>query len=159
MPLHYIVDGYNVIKRTGFLNHKKLRDARNALLGFIDKYRPHGSYKNKITVVFDGRDDVFGFRNNHDFGVIFSKNESADNLIKSLVDKTSNPRNIIVVSDDKEIIFHCRSQGAEILTTDDFVRKAYKKTDTAKTNNTEFSELSFAERKKINDELSQIWLK
>ncbi|MBL7131590.1 MAG: NYN domain-containing protein [Candidatus Omnitrophica bacterium] len=159
MALHYIVDGYNVIKKTAFLNHKKLKDARDALLSFIDKYRPHGSYNNQITVVFDGRDDIFGFKHNYDFCIIFTRNESADDRIKSLIDKTSNPKNIIVVSDDKDIKFYCRSQGAKILGVDDFIKKAYKKFNTSRTSNTEFFELSVWERKKINDELSRIWLK
>ena len=158
MALHYIVDGYNVIKKTAFLNHKKLKDARDALLSFIDKYRPHGSYKNQITVVFDGREGVFNFNQNCDFSVIFSKKESADSCIKSLVDKASNPRNITVVSDDKDIVFYCRAQGSGVLAVDDFVKKVDKKLKIAKIQKSEFSELSVLERKKINDEMSQIWL-
>lgn len=159
MALQYIVDGYNVIKKTSFLNHKKLKDAREAFLNFIEIYRPHGSPNNKITVVFDGNKDVFDFGHNYDFCVIFTKNESADSFIKSQVEQTQDPKNIIIVSDDKEIIFFCRSRGAKILEVKDFVKKGCKKFQAPKTGKTDFWELSALERKKINEELSRIWLK
>lgn len=159
MALHYIVDGYNVIKKTTFLNHSKLQDARDALLSFVYKNRPQGSFNNKITIVFDGRDDVLGFKHNYDFSIIFTKNETADDRIKSMIDKTPNPKNVIVVSDDKDIKFYCRSRGAIIFSVNDFLRKARKKSNVSKTRKGEISELSVLERRKINAELSKIWLK
>ena len=159
MALHYILDGYNVINKTAFLNHKKLRDARDALLSFIDTYRPQGSFNNRITVVFDGKEGIAGFAHRYDSCVVFTKNESADTRIKSLVDKSSNAKNIIVVSDDKDIIFYCRYQGAKILPVDDFIKKAHKKTKSNKAKGAELFELSVLDRKKINDELKKIWLK
>lgn len=159
MALQYIVDGYNVVKKSPFLNYKKLKDSRDAFLSFIDKYRPQGSRNNKITVVFDGREDVIGFRHNYDFSVIFTKNESADSFIKSAVDKAQHPKNIVVISDDKDIKFYCRAQGAKILEVKDFIKKGCKKIDGPKTRNSDFSEISSLQRQKINEELSQIWLK
>ncbi len=159
MALHYIVDGYNVIKKTPFLNHKKLRDARDALSSFIYKYRPQGSYNNKVTVVFDGRDDVFGFKQNSDSTVIFSKNQSADDCIKALVDKASNPKTMVIVSDDKDIKLYCRPRGTRIFTVDDFIKKAQAKTKIVKTRQGETPEIGLSEQKKINEELSRIWLK
>jgi predicted RNA-binding protein with PIN domain len=159
MALHYIVDGYNVIKKTAFLDHKKLQDARDAFLSFVYKYRPHGSYNNKITIIFDGKEGVFNFKHNYDFCVFFSKNESADSCIKSIVTKSSDSKNIIVVSDDKDIIFSCRAQGAKILAVDEFINKAYKKLKSSKSNDAEFTELSQMECEKINEELGRIWLK
>lgn len=159
MALHYLIDGYNVIKKIDFLNYKKLKDAREALLRFIDRNTPQGSPNNKVTIVFDGKDDVFSFSHNYDFNVIFTKNESADTCIKSLVDKASNPKNFIIVSDDRDIILHCRAQGAKILAVVDFIKKGYKKNMSLRTQDKEFSELSIVEQRKINEELAKLWLK
>ncbi|MFH1621991.1 MAG: NYN domain-containing protein [Candidatus Omnitrophota bacterium] len=159
MALHFIVDGYNVINKVPFLNRKKLRDARDALLSFIYINRPHGSINNKITVVFDGKEDVLNFKSNYDFPVVFAKKESADDHIKQIVENAPNPKTIIIVSDDKDIMLFCRSQGARILSVNDFIKKPNKKTKTTKDLDKDFFELSYLERKKINEELSKIWLK
>lgn len=158
MALHYIVDGYNVIKKTPFLNHKKLKDARDALLDFIYKNRPQGSQVNQITVVFDGRDDVFNFKQKHDLPVLFTRSESADDLIKSMIDKAVNTKNIVVVSEDKDIKLYCRSRGARIFSVDDFLNKARKNQNKSKVSDADSREISFLEKNKINEELIKLWL-
>ena len=159
MAVHYIIDGYNVINKISFLNCRKLRDSRDALLKFIDLRHPQGSRSNKITVVFDGRDGVFNFNCNYGSSIVFTKNTSADDYIKSFVEQSGNPKNIVVVSDDKDIMFYCRSKGAMIMAVIDFIKKGYKTSNTSKQKDGDFSEISYLERKKINDELSRIWLK
>lgn len=156
--MHYIIDGYNVIKKTLFLDHRKLRHARDALLKFIDICRPQGSHNNKITVVFDGRDGFFNFKHSCESNVIFTKNESADDCIKSLVDKATNSKTIRIVSDDKDIIFYCRCRGADIISVRDFIEKGCRKLNESKNKAEDFSELSINERKKINEELRKVWL-
>ena len=47
----------------------------------------------------------------------------------------------------------------EIPSVDDFLKKAHKNTNISRPRNKEVSGLSVLERKKINDELSRIWLK
>ena len=128
MALHYIVDGYNVIKKTTFLNHKKLQDARDSLLSFVYIHRPQSSHNNQITVIFDGREDVFNYKQNYDFGIFFTRNESAANRIKSMIEKAPNPKNIVVVSEDKVVKLYCRSRGTRIFSVDDFLKKGKDKT-------------------------------
>ena len=159
MAVHYIVDGYNVIKKTPFLDHKKLKDSRDALLNLIYINRPHGSHSNKITVVFDGRDDVLNFKHHYDFPIVFARKESADDKIKQIIDKAVNVKNIVVVSDDKDIKLYCRPRGARVLSVEEFLGKARKKQIPAKRRYLDASELSVLEIKKINDELSKLWLK
>lgn len=159
MALHYIIDGYNVINKVNLLKDKKLKDARDILLNFIDKYRLQGSSVNKVTVVFDGKAGVSDFRHNFNIEVIFTKNGSADDYIKLLVSKAADPKNIRVVTDDNDIKFSCRSYGAEILSVGEFTKKLSTKISLSKIKNIDFSDVSFLERKKINDELSRIWLK
>lgn len=158
MALHYIVDGYNVIKKTTFLNHKKLRDARDALLDYIYIHRPHGSHNNQITVIFDGRDDVFNYRQNYSFGIFFTRNESADDRIKAMIEKAPNAKTIVVVSEDKDIKLYCRARGARIFSVSDFLKKGQSKIRKSNVQRLDASEIPVSERKKINDELSKVWL-
>ena len=159
MGLHYIIDGYNVIHKTPFLDHEKLKDAREALLRFIDKYRPQGSPKNKITVVFDGKDNFLNFPSQFDTHIVFTKGESADDYIKSFVDRSRNPKNLRIVSNDKDLVLYCRSAGSSIISVDIFIKSCCNKKNLRKRKTEGFFELTFLERKKINEELSKIWLK
>ena len=122
--MHYIVDGYNVIKQVTFLTGKKLRTGREGLIKFIERYRPHGSKRNDVTLVFDGKAEISSPKVDSEVKVIFSRNESADDKIKRMVERAGNPRSIVVVSDDKQIIFYCRSLGARVLSVKEFLNNA-----------------------------------
>ena len=56
MSVHYLLDGYNIIKQTPGLNQGSLEAQRNALLAWIEIGQPQGSLQNTVTVVFDGKD-------------------------------------------------------------------------------------------------------
>jgi len=159
MPLHYIIDGYNVVNKVSFLKNKGLREARDGLLNFIEINHPQGSSTNNITVVFDGREDVFDFETKHNFGVVFTKGQSADDYIKDFVDKSTHKKSIIVVSEDKEVIFYCRPQGAKILTVGEFMGKPSKAKRRKNSDEGEKRSLTPAQAMKINAELTKIWLK
>ncbi len=124
MSLHYIIDGYNVIKQVRFLMDKKLRGGRDGLLKLIERYRLQGSIRNEVSVVFDGKADVISPQIQTSLQVIFSKNETADEKIKRQVERSSNPRRIVVVSDDKQLTFYCRSLGAKIKSVKEFLNRA-----------------------------------
>ena len=157
--MHYIVDGYNVIRKTPFLDHEKLKDAREALLRFIDTYHPQGSPTNKITVVFDAQNSNAHFSYKGEVAVVFSRNESADDCITSLVDQSRNARNVRVVSDDRELVLNCRSRGAEAVSVRDFIETPRKKMRASQKKAEGFFELPYSERIKINEELGKLWLK
>lgn len=124
MSLHYIIDGYNVIKQVKFLTGKRLRTGREGLVWFIEKYRPQGSNRNEVTLVFDGKADITSPKMKTDIQVIFSRNEPADDKIKHLVEGSSNPKRIVVVSDDRQIMFYCRSIGARVQSVKEFLDNA-----------------------------------
>ena len=160
MSLHYIIDGYNILHHPNLaLANKKIQDPKAALLEFIKINRLTGSLKNKITLVFDGYPDASGkSRDNADIEIIFSRHESADERIKRIVEASGRRKNIIVVSDDREIKFCVKATGAFCLGVEEFtrlkVRPAHlQKTDTRKT------ELSYSQIQKINQEFKKIWLK
>lgn len=161
MSVHYIIDGYNVIKQVKFFTGKKLRSSREGLLRFIEIYRPQGSSRNEVTVVFDGRADVVaGPQIKSKVQVIFSKNESADEKIKRMVERSPNPSCIIVVSDDKEIIYYCRSLGARIKSTPEFLEKLINIPNKPQTaDEHDKPELNSEMATKITEQLKHIWLK
>ncbi|MBU4304486.1 MAG: NYN domain-containing protein [Candidatus Omnitrophica bacterium] len=163
MSLHYIIDGYNVIKQVSFLTGRKLRAGRDGLVHFIECYRPHGSRRNEVTVVFDGKEDVANYEEKKSsVRVLFSRNESADDKIKRMVEVSRNPKRMVVVSDDKAIMFYCRAVGARVKSVKEFLSdsSAGKKPRNAREAFDEEKEaLSPEAADKITAYLKGIWLK
>lgn len=156
MALHFILDGYNLVKRAFDNNSKSLKSSREKFLAFVEKYHPQGSPRNKITVVFDGKEDFSQENYFTSFKVIFSKGEDADSCIRGLVEKAANPKNIVVVTNDKELKFFARRSGTQIMSTDEFLSKVKVYKHVAAD---EGKELSFYLSNKITSELGDIWLK
>lgn len=166
MSLVFIIDGYNVINHPSFCDKKKItiKDARIILLEFIQQNKLCGSPKNRAIVVFDGYPNIKErIISNENIKVIFSGNDSADKRIKVILENNCEPKNTVVVSDDKEIRFFAKAYGAKVKTVEEFMRfKALteKKISYKKIKDDYLDyELSFTERKKINEELKKIWLK
>ncbi|MEK7083873.1 MAG: NYN domain-containing protein, partial [Patescibacteria group bacterium] len=107
-----MIDGYNLIKRTPAFASKSLKDGRQALIAFIERQRPQGSARNQVTVVFDGKPGMCGFPVVGEVGVVFTEYETADDLIKYRVEEARNKKEIVVVTDDKQLLLYVRGLGA-----------------------------------------------
>ena len=160
MSLLYVVDGYNAIKRSSRFDHKILKEARSRFLTWIEHERPHGSLRNHLIVVFDGSSEVFGFKEPASFEVIYTSGESADDKIKKIVADFPGPKEIVVVTDDKDLALSVRSKGAKIMSTDEFLSKkgAGKKVSSRLSRMEHQIDLSIVEKEKITEELKNIWL-
>ena len=125
---------------------------------FILKYKLTGSKKNKVTVVFDGypRTPQQNQGPQDYIEIIFSRKETADQTIKRLLEKAPGAKNIIVVSDDKEIMIFTRLNGARSLSVKDFIHRK-DKLILAQTTDLK-PELTYTQMHKINQELRKIWL-
>jgi len=156
MSLHFIIDGYNLIKQTNLLKRANLEDSRAALIRFLTIERPQGSRNNKITVVFDGKEGDFCHRPVSYIQVIFAQKQSADDKIKRLVEKSPNPKNVVVVTNDKEIRFFVRQLGAEVKTTEEFLLKSQQQKAKAKIDDK--IDLSPSESARITEEMKKLWL-
>jgi predicted RNA-binding protein with PIN domain len=154
MSLHYMVDGYNVLMRSGLFDTKRLQDARSRLMAHLEHCRPHGSRRNKLTVVFDGKADGLGFEKQDSSGVVFTSGETADEKIKKMVERSPRPKDIVVVTDDKELGFFVRRCGARLMSVKDFLGKPVMAKHTLPQGGP-----SVVEREKITEELGRIWLK
>ncbi len=159
MSLHFIIDGYNVIKKGSFFERDSISDSRALLIHFIKVYRPQGSLNNKISVFFDGRPGISSLQKDSSIDIIISYDSSADDNIKDFVKKSSNPKNIVVVSDDRDIKLYSRSLGAKIRPVDEFVNKLKKRAKGPTDTPTLKQDVSAKEALQITNELKHIWLK
>jgi predicted RNA-binding protein with PIN domain len=156
MSLHYILDGYNVIRQSDFLSRGKLEDSRAALISFLRDRKPCGSINNKITVVFDGKDDVFYRQDKGAIEVVFARGESADERIKRMVEDLPNPKQAVVVSDDKDIFLFIRSLGARPMGVLEFLDKGQPKAKSIRLHPK--AGVTHQQAARINEELKKIWL-
>ncbi len=159
MSLQYIIDGYNITNHPQFAKQipKGFSDSRVALVHLVRMKKLSSSQNNKFWIVFDGYPDTSV--DNQDKGnimVIFSRRESADERIKKLLELIPNPKNVVVVSDDKEIKFFAKASRAKSQSVKDFLslqdRLAHRGAQIPETEN------SYTQMHKINEELKKIWL-
>ena len=156
MSLHYIIDGYNLIKHRSFPPAKKTGDERLVLLEFIRTKKLCGSSRNKITVVFDGYAGDFK-TGDCDIEVIFSQELTADERIKKIVCARGNTVNFVVISDDREIKDFVKSSRVKAVGIEEFIHHKKKKANLE--DESLKPELTYSAMHKINQELKQIWLK
>ncbi|MFH1397246.1 MAG: NYN domain-containing protein [Candidatus Omnitrophota bacterium] len=160
MSLQYVVDGYNVIRHASFSPSQKIKDLKYSLVELIKNKRLCGSLKNKVIIVFDGFPDAgnsLDFRCG--FEVRFSRETNADNVIKKMLEKELNPRNTLVVTDDREIKFFIRSLGAKSVSVEEFLKRSEGRGKGRGKENQSKADLNYTQTHEINEELKKIWLK
>ncbi|MFZ5453492.1 MAG: NYN domain-containing protein [Thermodesulfobacteriota bacterium] len=124
MALHLIIDGYNLIRQSPYLQAMEARElefGREALLAKLAGYR-QSRPQHKITVVFDGwlggnlkesRDRRAGM------AIIYSRRgERADEVIKRLLERERGRG--VVVSSDKELQDFADRVGAAWISAPEF---------------------------------------
>lgn len=168
MSLQFIIDGYNVTNHPLFLKSQgKNKEAGTILLEIIRTKRLCGSLKNDVRIVLDGYPQT----QNHysqlsSFQIIYSKDSSADDLIKRLVDDfRGNRKNIVVVSDDKEVVLYAKAAGALVknvevfLGKDPTLNKRARQEKRLEEKNALKQDLNYTQVSKINEELKRLWIK
>lgn len=126
MSIHIIIDGYNLIRQSGFLGSlesQNIQAGRDALVQMLTAYKR--VKRHNITVVFDGssascdcpsRDRIQGI------SIVFSRcGELADAVIKRMAAKEKEKA--IVVSSDQDIIRHSAAFGCATLSSPVFEHK------------------------------------
>ena len=161
MSVHYLLDGYNIIKQTPGLNRGTLEEQRQALLHWINIDRPQGSVHNSVTVVFDGKEEFFSSYTEGVAKVFFSKGQSADDLIKKMIEQSTAKKSWVVVSNDKDIKFYVRALGAHVLSVKEFTMVDSNKSKQSVAKNqppaTAGKYISLTLQVKINQESERIW--
>ncbi|MDD5561473.1 MAG: NYN domain-containing protein [Candidatus Omnitrophica bacterium] len=161
MSLQYIIDAYNIINHPHF--SPRVREPSNiqsSLAEFIRLNRLSGSRKNRVILVFDGY-PPHGEKMPCGDGLfcVFSRMIEADELIKRLVEKSANPGDIIVVSDDKGIQLAVRFLNARVCGVEEFIcgKKSTRVFDSPR-KEMEEKTISYSKMQEINAELKKKWL-
>jgi hypothetical protein len=157
MFLHFIIDGYNLVKHRSFKIPSNIHDPRFALIQFLRTDKPCGSPKNRVTIVFDGYSGDFSLRD-LEFEVIFSCDSSADERIKKMMESSPSPKSLVVVSDDRQIRDFSRICGVASWGIEEFLNPPGKKESPRKGDSVK-EKLSYSAEHKINEELKKLWLK
>jgi len=160
MSLQYIIDGYNITNHPLFSRiNKKDTSVHISLVTFIISRRLTGSPKNKATIVFDGYPaGGYAVKDVQSFNILFSRKITADELIEKIVESLSGRKNIIVVSDDREIRFAVKSLGARCIGVEEFIGKKERKRTSGEEEAIK-AELNFTQKEQINKELRSLWLR
>ena len=120
-----IIDGYNVLHTSRWLSSSwKGADRQRLcrLLGELAKYRAE-----KITVVFDAlpAEPDLGRAEPPPLKVIFSGHgRTADEVIIQMINKSTGPRDLTVVSSDRQIRAAAKRRGCKIRQAGEFIRIA-----------------------------------
>lgn len=149
--LWYIIDGWNVIYQVKDL--RRSPDPCQDLARYIRSKRLCGSVRNRITLVFDGG----GIAVKERVEIIFSGDISADEVIKRKVEKSPNRKQIVVVSDDREIAERVIMLGAGRMAVRDFLCRGQKKPG-KKEDKAGDKDIDFETRTRITEELRKKWL-
>ncbi|MGM0568055.1 MAG: NYN domain-containing protein [Elusimicrobiota bacterium] len=155
MAVHYIIDGYNLIKSKQDFFPVSLRQAREKLISLIKKRRPQGSLRNMITVVFDGRPGVDSPAEKKVM-VIFTRGREADSYIEQITLKSKNPASVIAVTDDRVLRKKVREAGGRFMPVDYFMKKLFPPSRREGYGKDKKS-IDEDEKKSINRELKKIW--
>jgi YacP-like NYN domain len=161
MSLQYIVDAYNLVNHPAFKPaSRSALNIQHALADFILFNKLTGSKNNRLILVFDGYPPlVEDIPRQNGLLCMFSRTKEADELIKRVIEDSASPRNIVVVSDDKEVQLASRLLHARVCKVEEFIcgKKEAKAVASAKLAEAD-PKLSYAKMQKINEELKKRWL-
>jgi len=161
MSLQYIIDAYNLINHPAFKPvSKSVLNIQHALADFIRVNELTGSKNNQLVLVFDGYPPCGGeIPRRPGLLCIFSYAQEADELIEKIIRDSTAPKNIVVVSDDKEVRLTSRFLHAQVCNVEEFIcgKQDNKTVRGARLAALDFK-LSYAKMEKINAELRKKWL-
>ncbi len=119
MPIHLIIDGYNLLGVRGGLRGD-IEAKREALIRDLAGYRQRKGHP--VTVVFDGwraGHPVEHVEWREGIGVVYSRQgEQADAVVKRLAEQYG--ADCAVVSSDREISNFAHAQGSTVITSGEF---------------------------------------
>ncbi len=150
--MHYFIDGYNLIRSLDWMAGGSLRDQRERLLRYIEEKHPQGAGRHRVTVVFDGQADVTSPPWTGPTQVLFSSGQDADHVLKDRVDHLPNPREAVVVTNDRGIQRWVRGVGARVMSCEEFAGAG-----AARTRRRRAEALDPESARQINDEFRDIW--
>ncbi|MFP4159850.1 MAG: NYN domain-containing protein [Desulfobacterales bacterium] len=115
MGLHLIIDGYNLIRRSGQLSREEAQGLELGRQALIDRLAAYKRIKgHKITVVFDAAENYDDFSKNTSekgIGIKFSRSgQSADSVIRKMA--ANEGERALVVTADRALADAASARGA-----------------------------------------------
>jgi len=158
MSLQFVIDAYNLINHSLFKTDNRSANIQSSLVNFIKFNRLTGSSNNRLLIVFDGYSPP-GFNPPDEPNIVclFSGNLEADEIIKKKIESSHNPKDMVVVSDDKEVQIVSRLLHAKVLTVEKFILRGENKINYGNDNEQD-PKLTYSAMHKINEELKKRWL-
>ena len=160
MSLQYIIDAYNVINHPQFNpSSRGCSGVQGSLVEFIRANRLTGSSRNKVIIVFDGYPKA-GQDIPEEPGMLclFSRTIEADEKIMKLIEESAQRRNIVVVSDDRQVQMGARFLAAQSCGVEEFIRGKKNKGRQDAGGGERDDKISYSKMQKINAELKKKWL-
>jgi predicted RNA-binding protein with PIN domain len=119
--ISYIIDGNNLIGKIKSLMNLQSKDkqaSREKLVFILDRY--FAGKKNSITLHFDGypKEKI----NSSKMKFIYSDDITADEKIKRQIDKSSQRKNINVITSDSNLANYARICSCKVISSEDFVK-------------------------------------
>lgn len=120
--MYYLIDGYNLIF-TLIESKESLQIIRQKVI--LDLQKKFAKRKISGTLVFDGahkRDEESGLSYPSPLIVAYApKGQSADEYIIEQLDRAPNPKQIVVVTNDRGLERHAKSAGAKVQENGEFI--------------------------------------
>jgi len=136
------IDGYNVLRKISRYARLLKSNADAARRGFVEFVRSHPQARGSVTIVFDGFGEAISA--GKQLTVVFANTRTADTRIRLELEQQNQRSSIRVISSDREVQDHARAFGAQILSSEDFLREstsgASEKSGTGKQDQHELSQ-------------------
>lgn len=149
---HFVIDGYNVLYAMAEIPAGTWQQKREKFLEFLRQRRPQG--KNRLTIVFDSREGIGDQSQQGDIRIIFTSGETADDRISALVRQARNPREVVVVSNDRGLRTLVRGTGVKFLSATEFLMETSPRPRPP----ADVEPLRSPDADKINEEFKKKWL-
>ncbi len=128
MPMHYLVDAYNLLFRT-LKKRGSLEKSRQSLIEELNAVVAELNLH--VTLIFDGAEEYLPLPTRGHYGAIeivyTSKSQTADEYIYEEITLSRSPDRLTVVTNDRELSGRSHQHRAKTMTIDEFLKFLSKK--------------------------------
>lgn len=132
--LNYLIDGNNVIRANTEWDKMFIKNPENMKNLFIQKVIDYfKNTKNKATIFFDGFNFVHSFSKvSNNVSIKHAKNKTADETILITIEKSKNPKNLVVVTNDNSLIYKAKFFQCRQISSNEFINKITQRKESTK---------------------------
>lgn len=120
--LHYLIDGNNVIGKSSFLKKlqsKAKQSSREKFALIVERYFVKRNAK--VSLHFDGHPK--GQIKIAKGKIIYSENLTADEMIKKEIERSKNPKNLVVITSDSNLKDFARKCSCKIISSEELLKQ------------------------------------